>query len=83
MTDKTIHVAYAFSAKHGYRAKAYVSIGGVKNHWRTGLGDSANEAMREAITYIERDYDKEGLERPKNTKYHGRKPAIVVDNFAF
>lgn len=78
-----IHVAYAIS-KHGYRARAYVLSSGVKHTFTTGLGDSANEAMAEAIKYIEQRYQQdELLAAPSAIHYHGRMSGAIIDASAF
>lgn len=82
-----IHVAYAHG-KHGYRAVAYVleSIGGnvVRHTYRVGLGDSASEAMSDAIAYVQDTYAREGLSyNPHDIIKHGRLPGAVVDARAF
>ena len=77
-----IQVAYAIS-KHGYRAKAYVLDRGVKHSFATGLGDSANEAMGEAVKYIEQMHERDGVTAPTAIHFNGRLSGIVVDNFVF
>lgn len=77
-----IQVAYAVS-KHGYRAKAYVLDAGIKHSFATGLGDSANEAMGEAVRYVEQMFERDGLVAPTAIHFNGRLSGIIVDAFAF
>lgn len=82
-----IHTAYAHS-KHGYRAVAYVaeSIGGkiVKHTHRLGLGDSAKEAISDAVAYIQDTYAREGLAyAPTGDTAHGRISGVLLDAHSF
>lgn len=82
-----IHTGYAYG-KHGYRAVAYVAefIGGkiVKHTHRLGLGDSAQEAISDAVAYIQDTYARDGLTyAPNGTTAHGRLSGILIDNRSF
>lgn len=77
-----IQIAYAVS-KHGYRAKAYVLDDGIKHSFATGLGDSASEAMREAVRYVEQMHEREGLKAPTEIHFNGRLSGAIVDAAAF
>ncbi len=82
-----IHTAYAHG-KHGYRAVAYVaeSIGGnvIKHTHRLGLGDSAREAISDAVAYIQDTYAREGLEySPNGVTEHGRIAGALLDSRRF
>lgn len=81
----TIHIAYAISRRNGtsYRAKAYVWDRGVKHSFATGLGDSANEAMADAVRYIEEMHQRDGIPAPKTITWHGLRSGLVVDAMAF
>lgn len=77
---ETIHVAYAHSVRHGYRAVAYVDRNRIRHTRRTGLGDTADDAMREAIAYIADEYRRDGLPHPDGeTVYHGRMAGRELD----
>lgn len=82
-----IHTAYSHG-KHGYRAVAYVAeaIGGkiVKHTHRLGLGDSAREAISDAVAYIQDTYARDGLTyAPNGSTAHGRIAGALLDAHAF
>ena len=84
----TIHVAYSVSRSHGrtsYWAKAAVTDEGFKgyNTVRTGIGDTALEAVDEAISYVIAAYRLDGLEPPSTTVLHGRVPRDAIVNVSF
>lgn len=85
----TIHAAYSVSrTRSGYTsywAKAAVTDEGFDgyNTVRTGIGDSAAEALDEAIGYVMKAYDTDGLERPQNTILYGRVPRADIENCTF
>ena len=84
----TIHVAYSASTRHGhtsYWAKAAVTDEGFAgyNTARSGIGDSAIEAIDLAISYVMETYDRDGIERPENTIIYGRVPRADIQNVSF
>lgn len=86
--NSTIHVAYSASTRHGqtsYWAKAAVTDEGFKgyNTVRTGIGDTAAEAVDDAIRYVIETYRRDGLEPPKNTILYGRVPRVDIETVAF
>ena len=86
-----IHVAYSYSPKFkSYYAAAYVRETGnpglpsgdvFRFALTNGMGDSANEAMREAIERVKADNAR--LQPLAATVYHGRKPHAVVEGYLF
>jgi len=87
-TPATIHVAYSASTKHGstsYWAKAVVTDDGFKgyNTVRTGLGDSAVEAVDEAIGYVIESYRRDCIDPPETTILYGRVPRSDIVNVSF
>lgn len=80
-----IHVAYAISRKNGtsYRARAYVMDKGVKHSQAIGIGDTANEAMGDAVRHIEKMHERDGLKAPTSIKFHGAMPGTLVDAMVF
>lgn len=84
----TIHVAYSASTRHGhtsYWAKAAVTDEGFKgyNTVRTGIGDTAIEAVDEAIRYVVESYLRDGIEPPASTILYGRVPRPDIENVTF
>ena len=84
----TIHVAYSASTRHGhtsYWAKAAVTDEGFKgyNTVRSGIGDTAIEAIDLAIGYVIESYRRDGLEPPANTIIYGRVPRADIENVSF
>ena len=84
----TIHVAYSASRRNGwtsYWAKAAVTDEGFAgyNTVRSGIGDSAAEAIDNAIGYVMETYDRDGIERPQNTILYGRVPRADIQNCTF
>ena len=84
----TIHVAYSVSTRNGYTsywAKAAVTDEGFKgcNTVRTGIGDSALDAVDEAIGYIVQAYRSDGIEPPETTILYGRVPRADIENVTF
>ena len=84
----TIHVAYSASTKHGatsYSAKAAVTDEGFKSHHTvcSGIGDSALEAVDDAINYVMKMYKRDDLPPPENTIMYGRVPRIDIQNVSF
>lgn len=84
----TIHVAYSVSTRNGYTsywAKAAVTDEGFAgyNVVRTGIGDSAIEAVDEAIGYVVQAYLKDGLQPPESTILYGRVPRADIENVTF
>ena len=84
----TIHVAYSVSTRNGYTsywAKAAVTDEGFKgyNTVRTGIGDSALEAVDEAIGYVVESYQRDGIEPPENLMLYGRVPRADIENVTF
>ena len=86
-----LHVAYSYSPKfRSYYAAAYVletgNPGLPNGHafrfaLSTGMGDSANEAMAEALSRAQADRAR--ADNITGTTYHGRKPFDVVKGYAF
>ena len=84
----TIHVAYSVSRRHGhssYWAKAAVTDEGFKgyNTVRTGVGDTAIEAVDDAMAYVVEAYRRDGLEPPQTTILYGRVPRVDIENVTF
>ncbi len=84
----TIHVAYSVSHQHGqtsYWAKAAVTDEGFSgyNTVRTGIGDTAVDAIDEAIGYVMETYRRDGIEPPQNTIIYGRVPRADIQNVTF
>jgi len=84
----TIHVAYSFSSRNGWKsywAKAAVTDEGSPgyNTVRTAVGDSAIEAVDEAIGYVIEAYRRDGLEPPATTVIYGRVPRADIENVSF
>lgn len=85
----TIHVAYSASrTRYGstsYWAKAAVTDEGFAgyNTVRSGIGDTAAEAVDNAIGYVMESYDRDGIERPANTILYGRVPRADIQNCTF
>lgn len=84
----TIHVAYSVRRQHGqtsYWAKAAVTDEGFSgyNTVRTGIGDTAVEAIDEAIGYVMETYRRYGIEPPQNTIIYGRVPRADIQNVTF
>lgn len=88
MIPQSIHVGYAASRRNGvtsWRAVAIVRDNG-QAWWhcrRLGIGDSPQEAIREAIGYIRADYSRDGLEAPAAVIEHGRMSGALVDSAAY
>lgn len=83
--NAVIHTAYAIERRNGisYRARAYVLDRGAKHTFTVGIGDSANEAMADAIRYVQEIHKREGIAVPQAITYHGRKSGLIVDAMAF
>lgn len=84
----TIHVAYSASTRHGhtsYWAKAAVTDEGFAGHntVRSGIGDSAIEAVDNAISYVMESYQRDGVEPPASTILYGRVPRADIQNATF
>lgn len=84
----TIHVAYSASTRHGhtsYWAKAAVTDEGFAGHntVRSGIGDSAIEAVDNAISYVMESYQRDGVEPPASTILYGRVPRADIENVTF
>ena len=84
----TIHIAYSVSQQHGnrsYWAKAAVTDEGFSgyNTVRTGIGDTAVEAIDEAISYVMETYQRDGIQPPQNTIIYGRVPRADIVNVTF
>lgn len=80
-----IHTAYAVSRRNGtsYRARAFVIDGPIKHSFSVGIGDSAYEALSDALRHIEVMYERDGLKAPSTIVYHGRLSGAIVDANAF
>lgn len=84
----TVHVAYSASTRNGhtsYWAKAAVTDEGFAgyNTVRSGIGDSAMEAVDLALSYVFESYDRDGVERPQSTIIYGRVPRADIVNVSF
>ena len=80
----TIHVAYAYSRKFGYHARAYAtSPQGGKDTLTVGLGDTAQEAIAGAVKRVKDEYARDGLPAPQDVRMFGRVPSILLDNYRF
>lgn len=84
-TSTVIHVAYAISRRRGtsYLAKAYVMDRGVRHTYTTGIGDTADEAVNDAIRYIREIYWRDSRPAPLTVKQHGRMAMEIVYAVAF
>lgn len=79
-----IHVAYAFSPKHGYRARAYVGEYRKPAHSVVvALGDTAAEAMAQCIDYIYAMHDRDKVPPPAKVQSYGKVAGITLDHLAF
>lgn len=88
MRGAYIQIAYAISRSHGetrYRAVAVVGNHGCKGYHtrRLGLGDTREEAEREALAYVADTYRRDGLPAPTEVINHGRQHCAIVDNCLF
>ena len=83
--NAVIHTAYAVSKRGGvsYRARAFVIDRGVKHTFTIGIGDTANEAMADAVRYVEEIHRRDGVTVPASIRYHGRLPGAIVDASLF
>lgn len=87
--NATIHAAYSVSRRRdgdtSYWAKAAVTDKGFAgyNTVRSGIGDSAAEALDNAIGYVIETYRNDGLEPPQNTILYGRVPRADIQNCTF
>lgn len=84
----TIHVAYSVSRRHGhtsYWAKAAVTDEGFKgyNTVRSGIGDTAEEAIRDAVSYVIESYQRDGIAPPQTVVRYGRVPRVDIQNVTF
>ena len=81
----TIHVAHAVSRRNGtsYRARAYVVIRGLANDRTIAIDDTAADATANAVEYIRKIYQRDGLTAPSVVVDHGRKASAVVDAMTF
>lgn len=85
----TIHVAYSVSRRRdgqtSYWAKAAVTDEGFAgyNTVRSGIGDSAAEAIDLAVGYVFETYQRDGIEPPQNTIIYGRVPRADIQNCTF
>lgn len=86
----TIHAAYSVSTskRHGYTsywAKAAVTDEGFPgyNTVRSGIGDTAIEALDNAIGYVIEAYRNDGIEPPANTIIYGRVPRADIESVSF
>lgn len=84
----TIHVAYSTSSRHGhtsYWAKAAVTDEGFKgyNTVRSGIGDTAEEAIHNAVSYVVESYQRDGIEPPQTVVRYGRVPRVDIQNVTF
>jgi hypothetical protein len=84
----TIHVAYSAATRNGhtsYWAKAAVTDEGFAgyNTVRSGIGDSAFEAVDLAIGYVIESYQRDGIPPPENTIIYGRVPRADIQNVTF
>ena len=85
----TIHVAYSVSRRRdgdtSYWAKAAVTDDGFAgyNTVRSGIGDTAAEAIDNAISYVFETYQRDGIEPPQNTIIYGRVPRADIQNCTF
>lgn len=85
----TIHVAYSVSKTRSghtsYWAKAAVTDEGFAgyNTVRSGIGDSAAEAIDSAISYVFETYQRDGIQPPENTIIYGLVPRADIQNCTF
>ena len=77
-----IRVAYATS-RHGYRARAFVLDRGVKHSFAVGLGDTADEAIDDAVRYVREMHERDGVPAPERVNRLGRMSGAIVDGNAF
>ena len=84
----TIHVAYSASTRHGhtsYWAKAAVTDEGFAgyNTVRTGIGDTAIDAVDQAVAYVIDSYNRDSIKPPENTILYGRVPRADIASVTF
>lgn len=85
----TIHVAYSVSRRSdgdtSYWAKAAVTDEGFAgyNTVRSGIGDTAEEAIQNAVSYVFETYQRDGIEPPQSTIRYGRVPRADIQNVSF
>lgn len=78
-----IKTAYFFS-KGTYVAKAFVQFAdGGTNDRRTALGDTADQAISEAVGYIQSDYRRDGLTPPETIEHAGRTKRVFAEAWMF
>ena len=79
-----IHTAYSYQRRtKTYTARAFAKDRGVKHSAMTGIGDTADEAMSDAIRYVKELFQRDGLEPPSEVVKHGRLADIFVMNNRF
>lgn len=82
----TIRTAYAVSNKGGlktYRSRAFVDDKGVKHTFIVALGDTPEEATRDAVKYIRDRYARDGLTAPEKVVEVGKLRSEFVDAYLF
>lgn len=85
----TIHVAYSVSRRRNgdtsYWAKAAVTDEGFAgyNTVRSGIGDTAAEAIDNAVSYVFETYQRDGIEPPQSTIIYGRVSRADIQNCTF
>lgn len=88
MTTATIHTAYSVSTRHGERSYWVIAVVRDKgfrgyNSRTHGIGDTLEEAERDALDYLAASYRRQGLTPPSEVVKHGRVARVVLDNVAF
>lgn len=84
-----IHVAYSVSRRRdgdtSYWAKAAVTDEGFAgyNTVRSGIGDSAAEAIDNAVNYVLETYHRDGIPAPGSVVKYGRVPRVDIQNVSF
>jgi|GEM_PF-4957313 len=84
MINKYIQIGYACSHRQGrttYRAVAMDGVRGTRgyNGRVTGIGDTRQEAEKEALAYMADNYRRLGMLPPRDVINRGRIPGRLLD----
>lgn len=82
----TIRTAYAVSHRGGmttYRARAFVEDKGVKHTFIVALGDTPDEATRDACKYVRDRHLADGITPPETIVHVGKMAGALVDAYLF
>jgi len=80
-----IRTAYSISRKCGlsYLARAFVKHGDTGDTFKLAIGDTAEEAVNEAVAYVIEQHHRDGLTAPEEVIHVGRVSEIIGSNFKF